>query len=78
MCSDEGDLGFGSPRRGPLVVESLFDPSFQKFFSFNKFVGLPVDDHEKEIVSLLRKMETRKGPKVSTAKRRPSSMPPLC
>lgn len=71
VCSGEGTSGFRSSNRGPLEVESLSDLSFQKFISFMKFVGLPMDGHEKEIAPLPRKLETRKGHKVLVAKRRP-------
>lgn len=65
VCSDEGVSGFRCPNRGPLAVESLSDPLFQKFVSFSKLVGLP---DEKEIASLLRKMESIKGCSVSVVK----------
>lgn len=73
VCNEEGALGFGSLSRGPSDVESLSDPSFQKFISFSKFLRLPVVGHEKEIASLLRKMDTRKDHRVLAMKRRPSS-----
>ena len=72
VCCDEGVSGFRCPNRGPLAVESLSDPLFQKFVSFSKLVGLP---DEKEIASLLRKMESIKGRSVLVVKRRPSSTP---
>lgn len=74
VCNEEATSGFGNPSKGPLEVESLSNLSFQNLVSFSKFVGLQVDGHEKEIASLLRKMETRKGHRVSTVKRRPPSM----
>ena len=77
VCSGEGASGFRSPSRGLSDVESLSDPSFQKFISFSKFLGLLVVGYEREIASLLRKMKTRKGRRVSTVKRRPSSTPCL-
>ncbi|RVW72273.1 hypothetical protein CK203_054916 [Vitis vinifera] len=75
VCSEEGNSGHGSPTRGLWVVEHLSDSSFRKFLIFSKFLGLPMDGNEKEIASLLRKMENRKGRRVSVVKRRPSSTP---
>ncbi|WKA05120.1 hypothetical protein VitviT2T_023104 [Vitis vinifera] len=56
--------------------ESLYDLSFGKFVSFSKFLDLLVEGYEKEIVSLLRKSEAKKGYRVValSIKRRPSSM----
>ena len=73
VCSEEGNSGCKSPSRGSSVAKCLSDPSFQKFLSFSKFLGLLVDGNEKEIASLLRKMESRKGRNVSVSKRRPCS-----
>ena len=75
VCSEEGNSGHGSSIRGLWVVEHLSDSSFRKFLIFSKFLGLPMDGNEKEIASLLRKMENRKGRRVSVVKRRPSSTP---
>ena len=75
VCSEEGNSGCRSPIRGSSVAESLSSPSFQKFLSFSKFLGLLVDENEKEIASLLRKMESRKGRTVSIVKKRSSSTP---
>ena len=75
VCSGEGASGFRSPSRGLSDVESLSDPSFQKFISFSKFLGLLVVGYEREIASLLRKMESRKGRTVSIVKKRSSSTP---
>ena len=77
VCSKEGVSGFGSPNRGPSDVESLSNPFCHKFISFSKFLGLLVIGYEKEIVSLLRKMETRKVLRALAVKRRPSSTPCL-
>ena len=46
-----------------------------KFAKFNSFLGLPVVGFEKEIIALLRKMESRKGNgiKVSRGSRKSSS-----
>lgn len=71
LCNEEGALGFGSPSKGLMGDESLSDLSFQSFVSFSKFVGLPVQRHEKEFSSLLRKLEARKD-WVFAMKRSPS------
>ena len=68
-------MGFGSLSRGPLDIESLFDLSFQKFISFCEFLGLTVVGHEKEIASLLGKINIGKGRRVLAVERRPSSTP---
>ncbi|RVW59902.1 hypothetical protein CK203_086966 [Vitis vinifera] len=44
--------------------ESLNNQSFQKFVSFSEFLGLSMEGFEKEVESLLRKPEVRKGRKV--------------
>ncbi|RVW20140.1 hypothetical protein CK203_116799 [Vitis vinifera] len=66
----------GSSRRDSMGDESLYDLSFGKFVSFSKFLDLLVEGYEKEIVSLLRKLEAKKGYRVValSIKRRPSSM----
>ncbi|RVW91388.1 hypothetical protein CK203_035449 [Vitis vinifera] len=66
----------GSSRRDSMGDESLYDLSFGKFVSFSKFLDLLVEGYEKEIVSLLRKSEAKKGYRVValSIKRRPSSM----
>ncbi|RVW28311.1 U3 small nucleolar RNA-associated protein 7 [Vitis vinifera] len=48
---------------------------FRNFVSFRECLGLPVEGFEKEVESLLRKPEVRKGRRVvrSSIKRRPSS-----
>ena len=62
---------------GDLEQESPFDLSYHKFISFSKFMGLSVNGNEKEIASLLRKMETRKWHKAQVEKRKPLSTPRL-
>lgn len=78
----EGDFSKeGRPSKdleGVKVVgsdNSLNDLSFQKFVSFSEFLGFLVEGFEKEVESLLRKLEVRKGRKVvgSSVKRKPSS-----
>ena len=66
----------GGSRRDSMGDESLYDLSFGKFVSFSKFLDLLVEGYEKEIVSLLRKSEAKKGYRVValSIKRRPSSM----
>ena len=49
---------------GDLEQESPFDLSYHKFISFSKFMGLSVNGNEKEIASLLRKMEPESGTKL--------------
>ncbi|RVX09327.1 putative ribonuclease H protein [Vitis vinifera] len=44
--------------------ESLNDLSFQKLVSFSELLGLLVEGFEKEVESLLRELEVRKGHKV--------------
>ena len=74
VCSEEGASGFGSPGRGLMGDQSLSNISFWKIVSFRYFLGMPVEEeHEKEIATLLRKLETIKESRVSTAKRRPPS-----
>ena len=53
--------------------ESLNDLSFQKLVSFSELLGLLVEGFEKEVESLLRELEVRKGHKVvgSSVKRKP-------
>ena len=46
----KGFLSFESPSRGLLQEEGLSDLSFQKFIPFSKFMGLPMEGNEKEIV----------------------------
>lgn len=41
---------------------------FFEIYLFCLVVGLLVDEHEKELVSFLRKMQTRKGQRVSIRK----------
>lgn len=50
------------------------DLAFKKFISFNEYLGLHVERFEKEVDSLLRKLEARKGRRVegSSFRRRPS------
>ena len=57
--------------------KSLSNLSYQKFISFSKFMGMSMDGNEKEIASLLRKMETKKQYRAQVAKRRPPSTPHL-
>ena len=70
---EEGASGFESPSRGLSEGESLSDLSYQKFISFSKFMVLPVNENEKEITSLLKKLESRKQHRASIVKRRPPS-----
>lgn len=48
---------FNWPSKEEVPSNSLFS----KLASFSSLVGMPVEGFEKEIFSLLRKMETRKG-----------------
>ena len=59
LCSEEGAPGKDSPSKDMLGDGSL--SSFRNFISFNKSLGLPIDGFEKEVVSLLRILEARKG-----------------
>ena len=70
---EEGASGFESPSRGLSEGESLSDLSYQKFISFSKFMVLPVNENEKEITSLLKKLESRKQHRASIVKRRAPS-----
>ena len=60
-----------------MEVESLYDLSYQKFISFSKFLGLSMDGNEKEIASLMRKLESRKHRRALIAKRRLPFIPHL-
>ena len=69
MCNEGDLLREGLPNKdleGVKVVsnESLNNQSFQKFVSFSEFLGLSMEGFEKEVESLLRKPEVRKGRKV--------------
>lgn len=63
----------GSPSQDSMGDVGLL--SFRKFVSFSKFLGLLVDGFEKEIVTLLSKLNVKKGYRLvaSSDKRRPSS-----
>lgn len=65
----------GSPSQDSMGDVGLLDLSFRKFVSFSKFLGLLVDGFEKEIVTLLSKLNVKKGYRLvaSSDKRRPSS-----
>lgn len=58
-------LGFGC---GSMGEEHNLDNLPSMFVNFNNFVGMPVVGFEKEINSLLRKMEARKGSKVKISR----------
>ena len=51
------------------------DGLFNKMTNFSNFVGMPMVGFEKEIISLLRKMDTRRGHsvKASGEKRKPNT-----
>ena len=64
------DLAIELEEQVSLEVKSFNRPSkeevssnnlFSKLASFNSLVGMSIEGFEKEIFSLLRKMETRKG-----------------
>ena len=61
---------------GGKDVESKenFVDSYKNFVSFSEYLGLPMEGFDKEVDSLLRKLEARKGQRVVglTGKRRPS------
>lgn len=65
----------GSPSQDSMGDVGLLDLSFRKFVSFSKFLGLLVDGFEKEIVTLLSKLNVKNGYRLvaSSDKRRPSS-----
>lgn len=66
MSCEEVALRNGSPSWDVMGDGNLLDLSFGTFVSFNKFLGLPVDGFENKIVSLLMKMEAKKGCRVAT------------
>lgn len=75
VSGEEGAPGLKSPSSSPEKVKSLYGPSSQKFISFSKFLGLPVNGNEKEIASLLRKLESKKRCRDSITKKRLPSTP---
>lgn len=47
-----------------LAKECVTEDCFRKLASFSKFVELPIDGFEEEILELLRRLELRKKRKV--------------
>ena len=59
------------------LVENPSDLFYEKFILFHKLLALLVDENN-EIVSLLRKLESKKQHKASVARRKPPSPLPRC
>lgn len=80
-CGDEADLRKGCPRKDLMgrkdgaFNENIVDLAYKNFIFFSEHMGLPVEGFEKEVGSLLSKLEACKGCRVvgSSFKRRSSS-----
>ena len=68
-------IGFNEDVGGKdMELGENFANSYKNFVSFSEHLGLPMEGFEKEVGSLLRKLEAQKGQRVvgSKGKRRPS------
>lgn len=75
LCSEKMVLRKDSPSKDMMGDKNFSNLSFKNFVSFREWLGLQVNNCEKEVASLLRKLEAKKGCKVvtSSTKGRPFS-----